>query len=497
MSGSPRDPRLSGYKDDVDNITRAVSIPNDLWETFPPAAQAIIFALDTRVVALEAEVASLKTEIADLKSRLDQNSGNSHKPPSTDLVKRHQKEKTGKPKGGRLGHDAHFRVLAGPERVDHVVAHYPTRCHDCGGKLSRDAATGEPRRHQVTELPVVRAVITEHRLYKSICPCCRATNRAELPAGVPTGAFGPRFTALVALMVGRFRLSRRECSQFIAATTDTTVAPSTVVKLCERASDALEGPVASIAAEVRASSVAYVDETTYRRSGKRTWLWVAVSSAATLFRLAEGRSRKERHALLGETFGGIVVSDRYSVYNDLVNHERGVCHAHLKRDLAALAERGGRIGRLAELVRNEQKRMFALYHARERGEVDQATVLKKLAPLKARLTRLVREGKGSRHRRGRALFRHMWQLWPALFTFVEISGVEGTNSNAERALRPAVIWRKTCFGTASVAGDLFVERMLTVSATCCQRKANLFSFLCDAVTAHFKGISATPIPQAA
>lgn len=270
-----------------------------------------------------------------------------------------------------------------------------------------------------------------------------------------------------------------------------------MVKLCDRASEALDGPVAAIAGEVRKSDVVYVDETTYKRSGKRTWLWVAVSGQATLFHLADTRSRKERKALLGETFGGIVVSDRYGVYNDLKNYEQAVCHAHLKRDLAALAERGGRIGRLAELVRNEQRRMFKLYHARESGEIDQAAVLKKLNPLKARLTKLVREGKGSRHRKGKALFRHMWQLWPALFTFVEISGVEGTNSNAERALRPAVIWRKTCFGTASEAGDRFVERMLTVSATCCQRKANLFSFLCDAVSAHFKGVMPAPIPHAA
>lgn len=489
MASSLRDPRLSGYKSGVDNITPYVT--PEQWDSFPPAAQKALF------FALQESVKRLESRVAELEARLDQNSGNSHKPPSTDLVKRHKKEKTGKPRGGRLGHDAHFRALAGPERVDQVVAHYPTRCNGCGHKLSREAVVGEPRRHQVAELPVVKAIITEYRLYKSVCPCCQVTSRAELPVGVPTGAFGPRFTALVAMRVGRFRLSRRECSQFIAATTDTSLAPSTVVKLCDRASEALEAPVAAITAEVRRSEVVYVDETTYKRSGKRTWLWVAVSGTATLFRLADGRSRKERKAMLGENFGGIVVSDRYSVYNDLKNYERAVCHAHLKRDLIAVAERGGRIGRLAELVRNEQKRMFQLYHARESGEVDQATVLKKLAPLKARMTRLVREGKGSRHRKGRALFRHMWQLWPALYTFVEISGVEGTNSNAERALRPAVIWRKTCFGTASEAGDRFVERMLTISATCCQRKTNLFSFLYDAVSAHFKGIPAAPILQAA
>lgn len=116
----------------------------------------------------------------------------------------------------------------------------------------------------------------------------------------------------------------------------------------------------------------------------------------------------------------------------------------------------------------------------------------KLKPLKARIGKLLK----SRIARRRAPFKDMSKLWLALFTFVEVAGVEGTNNKAERALRPAVIWRKTCFGTDSVAGDRFVERMLSVSATCCQRGVNLFSFLFDAVNAHFKGLPGPLVAQA-
>lgn len=459
--------------------------------TFPQAAQAIIVALYARVEVLEARV-------EELEARLSQDSTNSHKPPSSDMFKhRAKKENTGKPRGGRPLHTAHFRALVPAERADATIPLFPQRCRGCGHSLSRGAVVGSPIRHQVTELPVVRAIVTEYQLFRCACRHCDTTTRATLPEDVPAGMFGPRFTALVALMVGRFRMSRREVAQFIGAVSDTTIAPSAVVKLCARATEALEAPYQAIADEVRSSPVVYVDETSNRRAGKKTWLWVAVAATATLFHLADSRARKERHALLGEDFQGMVMSDRFSAYKDLSAYDRAVCHAHLKRDLKALMERGGRIGHIATLVRAEQRRMFKLYWARENGELDHEAVQVKLRPLKARLIRWLREGKASRHRRGKALFTDMCKLFPALFAFVEMEGIEGTNSRAERALRPAVIWRKTCFGTQSEQGDRFVERMLSVAATCCQRSANLFHFLCDAVSAHFKRLPAPLIPHAA
>lgn len=84
----------------MDNITLYVT--SEQWDSFPPAAQKALF------FALQESVKRLETRVAELEARLEQNSGNSNKPPSTDLVKRHKKEKTGKPKGGRPGHKPAF-----------------------------------------------------------------------------------------------------------------------------------------------------------------------------------------------------------------------------------------------------------------------------------------------------------------------------------------------------------------------------------------------------
>jgi transposase len=67
------------------------------------------------------------------------------------------------------------------------------------------------------------------------------------------------------------------------------------------------------------------------------------------------------------------------------------------------------------------------------------------------------------------------------------------NNVAERVLRPAVVWRKSCYGTQSAAGSRFVERMLSVRATCAQQGRNLFAFLTEAVRAAWQGQSAPSI----
>jgi len=78
----------------------------------------------------------------------------------------------------------------------------------------------------------------------------------------------------------------------------------------------------------------------------------------------------------------------------------------------------------------------------------------------------------------------------ALWTFVDIEGIEPTNNFAERTLRPAVIWRKLSFGTRSARGNRFVERMLTATATCRQQDRNVLDYVTRAVEAKLKRTAA-------
>jgi transposase len=104
---------------------------------------------------------------------------------------------------------------------------------------------------------------------------------------------------------------------------------------------------------------------------------------------------------------------------------------------------------------------------------------------------LLRRGQESPDRKIAGLCRELRKWWPALWTFARVEGVEPTNNGAERALRPAVLWSKGSFGSDSVQGSRFAERLLTVVATCRQQGRRLLDFLVAAGEAVLHG-TATP-----
>jgi transposase len=148
----------------------------------------------------------------------------------------------------------------------------------------------------------------------------------------------------------------------------------------------------------------------------------------------------------------------------------------------------------------EIERLFALWHRFRSGELDRRELQRRLIPLQARLGRLLRRGKKKPDRRAAALCRQLQIWWPALWTFARMEGVEPTNNVAERALRPAVLWRKGCFGSDSQAGGQFAARLLTVAAARRQQGRRLLDFLVAAGEAALRGCpppSLLPAPEGA
>jgi len=178
-----------------------------------PVVDALV-ALSARLEAQDAQLAALSERVEDLEQRLKRDSRNSSLPPSHDppwLGKRGRSRGTGRTRGGQPGHPGHGRSLFPIERVTEVIEHWPQRC-PCGhlfGEEEREPA-GAPARHQVAELPPLAVEIAEHRLQRLCCPDCGCTVRAELPAGVPRGCFGPKLEAAIAALTVRNRLSRRQ-----------------------------------------------------------------------------------------------------------------------------------------------------------------------------------------------------------------------------------------------------------------------------------------------
>jgi len=175
-----------------------------------------------------------------------------------------------------------------------------------------------------------------------------------------------------------------------------------------------------------------------------------------------------------------------------------LCWAHLKRDFQALVDRNGEAEPIGRWGLAEIERLFALWHRFRVGEFDRKELQRRVVPLQARLGRLLRRGQENPDRKAAALCRELMKWWPALWTFARVEGVEPTNNVAERALRPAVLWRKGSFGSDSAAGSRFAERLLTAVATCRQQGRALLEFLVAAGEAALQGTAAPsllPAPQ--
>ena len=196
-------------------------------------------------------------------------------------------------------------------------------------------------RHQVVELPEVKPRVTEYQLCYGHCARCETWTQAELPQGVPSGAFGPRLTAVVALLTGRLRLTKRLVREFLSSVLGVEVALGSISKLERSMSAALQAPVEEAREYVREASSVNADETSWREKLKKAWLWVATTALVTVFSIHRERSGKAARQLLGEDFVGFVGSDRWSGYNWVDIHLRQVCWAHLRRDFQKWVDRGG------------------------------------------------------------------------------------------------------------------------------------------------------------
>lgn len=439
------------------------------------------------IAALKAIVAEQQRRIQDLEARVHQNSRNSSRPPSSDppsVPPRSPKPPTGRESGGQPGHEGHQRERLGPDKLTRVVDVKPKQCGGCGRELKGEDP--DPQKHQVTELPPLAAETTEWRLHALGCECGRTT-RAELPPEVPPGAFGPRLQAAVGYLTGLAHLTKRPIEEVMRDLFGVSISVGSVVRVQQTVSEAVAPAVEEARTYVQEQAVANVDETGWREGlrgegqpgRKKAWLWVAVTQWVTIFMIHARRGAQAAQVLLGP-FAGYLVTDRWGAYNGWPLKKRQVCWAHLIRDFVKLGERGESAGKIAEALLVETEKMFELWHRVRDGTLGRSTFQDLMKPIRQGVEALLAEGTRCGLRQAERTCGKILKIAPALWTFVDVEGIEPTNNAAERAVRPAVLYRKACLGTQSEAGSRFVERMLTVVTTLRQQGRNVMEYLTEA-----------------
>jgi transposase len=464
-----------------------------------PGPAVGVAGLGAQVDTLRAENAALREENAGLRSalaeardrirrleeRLNQNSLNSSRPPSSDgpAVKRPPAGKKSKrQRGGQPGHQGKARALVeGAIEADPVEC-VPEMCEECGQVLT--GTDPEPERHLVVEIPDPRPLLTTYLIHWLRCPSCGHVTGGRLPKGVTRSAFGPRLHALVALLTGRYLLAKREVASLLEDLFGIHMATGSVCRIERRMSAAIASATAAAGEHVRAAAVVHADETSWREAKSRAWLWVAATREVVVFLIQRRRDTEAAKNLLGALFAGVGCVDRWGAYTWL--RWRQVCWAHLLRDFQAMAERYGSEWHGVRLVAAGQ-RVLGAWAEWHDGQIDRATMLARIAPERVRIQRLIEQGTRCSARKTRGVCKELLKVEREMWLFLERADVPPTNNLAERNLRRGVLWRKVSYGTDSEPGSRYVERILTTVLTLRAQQRDVFGYLVAAHNAHVAG----------
>ena len=433
----------------------------------------------------EARIEKLEARIAELESRLGKTPQNSSLPPSAQHP--HAKPVSARPKsakkrGGQPGHRKHERPLIPSDDCDHIEILKPTECRRCGTKLSGDDR--EPLRHQVWELPEIKPHVTEYQRHRLACRGCGETTCAALPPGVPPSQAGPRLVALTALLMGCFKQSKRRVALFLEQVLNQPCSPGWVVKLQDQATAAVTLPYEELAGQLPTEPVLGIDESPTQEARGKAWLWTFVASTYTVFGLRTTRAATVLHDLLTDAFDGVVNCDRAKMYWQVGRPQW--CWAHLKRDFQALIDHPDhQVKRLGHDLMRPTRQLFRHWARCRDGTITRTGMLRLMRPIREEVDALLLRGAFSGNAKLVGMCAPLYDHRDWLWTFLDVEGVEPTNNVSERALRPAVIWRKLSFGTQSARGSRFVETILTVVETCHRQSRNSFAYLTAALQAHF------------
>jgi transposase len=433
------------------------------------ALQEQLAALQAEVQALRAENARLRDENQRLREELKALKQAPFKPRRR--RKSQRKDPTKRKKQGRkAGHAGSGRSR--PTRVDRTeqIA-VGDHCPDCGEPLT---GAGVQRERIVEDIEPVRPTqVTRYAIERRWCPCCRTYKEAPVVAALPRHRLGLKVMLFVVYQKVALGLSYGKIRRELATYFGLRISRGQLSNIVAEVADLFGPTYRRLIAVLRQQAAVHVDETGWRVNGDNHWLWVFISDVVTLYVLSHSRGSLVPQALLGSKFDGSVISDFYSAYSPL-DYTKGKCWAHLLRDAhkliagkpppdpERLAFKEGlhnlflEMGLALEQVAQDEVARETLYHEmRER--------------LQAFARRPWSDADCCR------LAGRIEKYLDDLLLWLRDPAVEATNNAAERALRPAVITRKTSFGSHSKKGALDFARLLSVIRTWEQQGHDFFS----------------------
>ena len=441
-------------------------------QTYQPAwyrASQRIDLLEQRVKKLTEENKLLKQRVKELTLAARRQSDAQ---PQTPVIKPSLKSRRRKRPGRKSGHPAALRPM--PPTIDaHQEVPLP---RDSAGKPSCPHCNSElleMENHQrvVEDIIPAKVVVTCYHTSSGYCPCCRkrVESRAlEQPpaANLPHGQLGLNALATGVLLRVTHRLPFRQVSQVLANLPGITVCPGAIARQVQRIANWLEDDYEQLLVSVRAAPEVYADETSWRTNGKNGWLWALSTPTQTVYHIDKSRGGKVIQKLLGEAFGGTLVSDFYSAYST-VHCKKQKCLVHLLRELAQTADKSPAFV-TSTFFRKTKRLVKEMLLLKGRwSQMGDEPYLKRVRRLENRLDQLAQADYDEPH--ARRIARRIRKFRKDLTAFLWDKALDGTNNTAERAIRPAVVARKISGGSRSDNGAQAFAKLASLLRTAGQQ----------------------------
>ena len=421
---------------------------DEILAAYAAGPEAIVQVVEASQAEVRQQVATLIAQVAELTARLNKDSHNSHKPPSSDgLAKkphtRSLRKRSGKKSGGQAGHPGVTLALVDDPTDRQVWA--PRTCDACGTALAQAKVVTTERR-QVVDLPEPQLEIVEHQALHKVCPRCQAVTAGTFPPEVTQPVqYGPRVKATaVYLQIGQF-LSYERTVETLRDLFGVAPSEGTLTTAQATAYTRLEPIETAIVTALRQQAVLTVDESGARVAQALHWIHVAGADTLTYYARHAKRGYDAILALgILVGFTGRRVHDALAAYLKLPGLY-ALCNAHLLRDLIALVEDSEQAW-AARLIRLLVHMKDAVAEARAAGLTELPA--RQRAGFEAAYTRLIQLGDKANPpspptgRRGRTKQTPARNLLDRLIThrgavlaFLHDFHVPFDNNRAERDLR--------------------------------------------------------------
>ncbi|AFL83255.1 transposase [Belliella baltica DSM 15883] len=426
------------------------------------------------------QVKSLKSRVSDLENELaryrnPKNSRNSSVPPSKDenRPKKNQslRQDTGRKTGGQPGHKGHtLEMTSSPDIIEN---HIPLFCTCCGGDLSAVPAELSSKR-QVLDLPVIKVVCTEHRIFSKNCSCGEKIS-GSFPDNINAPIqYGSGVETIVGYLHARQYVPYRRMKELLRDCFGINLSEGSIDNIIGRFARKSAPIYAKIKTAVSKSPVIGADETGAKVDGNKQWVWTYQTEELTLLAISESRGLKAMNTHFPDGFGkAVLCHDAWRAYFNYSENLHQLCCAHLLRELNYIVERYK--SKWADSLRALFREAISL--KRKLKKLSDPENSRSIASIEEKMDNLLAQPVESKHKEAVSLQKRLLKYRKSLFTFLYHQKVPPDNNASERAIRNIKVKQKISGQFKSNNGAENFSVIRSVVDTLIKRSGNILENL--------------------